>query len=89
LSAPVGVVSLSFIQRRTMTIRSARAVNWQASGFHGAVEMDVSKACGQLKKTASNDKLRKLLPDFKFTALGDGLRDTCAWFHDNYAVARK
>jgi hypothetical protein len=27
------------------------------------------KADGQLKKTASNDKLRKLLKDFKFTPI--------------------
>jgi len=31
------------------------------------VKFDTSKADGQYKKTASNTKLRKYLPDFKFT----------------------
>lgn len=33
----------------------------------GEVKFDTSKADGQYKKTASNAKLRKYLPDFKFT----------------------
>jgi hypothetical protein len=33
----------------------------------GEVKFDTSKADGQYKKTASNTKLRKYLPDFKFT----------------------
>lgn len=31
------------------------------------MKFDTSKADGQYKKTASNAKLRKYLPDFKFT----------------------
>jgi hypothetical protein len=33
---------------------------------------DTSKADGQFKKTASNTKLRKYLPDFKFTPMKQG-----------------
>jgi hypothetical protein len=33
----------------------------------GEVKFDTTKADGQYKKTASNAKLRKYLPDFKFT----------------------
>lgn len=36
------------------------------------VQYDTSKADGQYKKTASNAKLRKYLPDFKFTPFNEG-----------------
>lgn len=35
-------------------------------------QYDTSKADGQFKKTASNAKLRKRLPDFKFTPFKTG-----------------
>lgn len=35
-------------------------------------QFDTSKADGQFKKTASNAKLRQLLPDFKFTPISEG-----------------
>lgn len=34
--------------------------------------MDSSKSDGQFKKTASNEKLMKYLPDFKFTPFHEG-----------------
>ncbi|KAF1781099.1 NAD(P)-binding domain [Phytophthora cactorum] len=38
-----------------------------AMDFRGEIVFDTSKADGQFKKTASNAKLRRLLPDFQFT----------------------
>lgn len=35
-------------------------------------QYDTSKADGQFKKTASNAKLRRYLPDFKFTPFNQG-----------------
>lgn len=40
----------------------------------GGLKFDKSKADGVLKKTASNAKLRKYLPDFKFTPFDQGER---------------
>lgn len=53
------------------------------------MQFDTSKADGQHKKTASNVKLRSLRPDYKFTSIEDGLRETCKWFKENYSTARK
>ena len=50
---------------------------------------DISKSDGQYKKTASNKKLRSLLPDYKFKLLKDGIHETCKWFEDNYEICRK
>jgi len=52
--------------------------------YKGEVTWDSSYSDGQFKKTASNEKLRKLLPDFKFTSFADGVAETVKWFNDNY-----
>lgn len=62
----------------------ARAMN-----FEGEIRFDTSKADGQFKKTASNDKLRSLLPDFEFTSFDQGIQETCEWFMANYDTLRK
>lgn len=58
-------------------------------GFQGAVVFDKTRADGQLRKTASNEKLRKYLPNFVFTSLEDGLNETSKWFVRAFAEARK
>ena len=55
----------------------------------GEIVFDKTKADGQYKKTASNAKLRAYLPDFKFTPMADAIRETTAWFKENYDTARK
>ncbi len=47
------------------------------------------QADGQYKKTASNVKLRKYLPDFQFTPFEQAITETVHWFEQNYAAARK
>jgi GDP-L-fucose synthase len=53
------------------------------------IVFETSKSDGQYKKTATNKKLRNLLPDYKFTALKDGIYETCKWFKENYNISRK
>ena len=60
-----------------------------AMDFKGKVVYDTTKADGQYKKTASNKKLMSLYPEFKFTSIEDGLKETCEWFAENYDTARK
>ena len=55
---------------------------------HGIV-LDTSKADGQYKKTASNSKLRRYLPDFEFTPFQEAIEKSVEWFVENYDVARK
>jgi len=47
------------------------------------VVFDTSKADGQYKKTMGNDTLVKLLKNFKFTTLEDGLQETIQDFIRN------
>jgi len=53
------------------------------------LKFDTSKADGQFKKTASNAKLQRLCPGFKFTSMEDGINQSVKWFVDNYETARK
>mmetsp|Transcript_12598 Transcript_12598/g.14450 ORF Transcript_12598/g.14450 Transcript_12598/m.14450 type:complete len:321 (+) Transcript_12598:165-1127(+) len=57
--------------------------------YEKEIVLDTTKSDGQFKKTACNKKLRKYLPDFKFTSMADGLAETCAYFTENYDSARK
>ena len=43
---------------------------------------------GQLRKPSSHEKLKKHLPDFQFTALYEGLKQTIEWFENNYPNVR-
>ena len=53
------------------------------------LEFDTSKADGQYKKTVSNEKLMKILPDFTFTPFDKAIKETCEWFVTNYDTCRK
>ncbi len=56
--------------------------------MQGEVRFDTTKADGQFKKTASNAKLRRYLPGFKFTNIDDAIGETVKWFKANYSSAR-
>ncbi|VEN63246.1 unnamed protein product [Callosobruchus maculatus] len=60
----------------------------KAFDFKGKIVFDTTKADGQYKKTASNAKLRKYLPDFKFTPFHVAIKDSVDWYRANYKIAR-
>lgn len=72
-----------------VSIRDVALEVARAMAFDGDVVFDTTKSDGQFKKTASNAKLRALLPDFAFTPMRQGLEETVEWFEANYASARK
>jgi GDP-L-fucose synthase len=57
--------------------------------FKGEVIFDNTKPDGQFRKPSDNSKITSYLPDFKFTPLYDGLKETINWFEDNYKNIRK
>ncbi|EFC38078.1 predicted protein [Naegleria gruberi] len=60
-----------------------------AFNFSGNMIFDTSKADGQFKKTASNAKMLRLNPTFKYTPFDEAIKTTVQWFLDNYETARK
>ena len=72
-----------------ISIGKAAILIVNAFGFRGHVVFDTSQPDGQYKKTASNAKLREYLPDFKFTPIERGIKETVDWLLQNYEQARK
>ena len=82
-------IILTVDEEDEVSIKEAAEMVVEAMNFTGGVIYDTSKADGQLKNTASNAKLRKLRPEFKFTPFRQAIKDTCNWFISNYDIARK
>ncbi|XP_068246344.1 GDP-L-fucose synthase-like [Palaemon carinicauda] len=81
-------VILSVDEEDEVSIKEVAEMVSEAFDLQDGVHYDTSKTDGQLKKTASNAKLRKLLPDFKFTPLRQGIKETVDWLEANYENAR-
>lgn len=60
----------------------------KAFNFQGQIIFDTTKADGQYKKTASNDKLKKYLPDFEFTSFSKAIKESVDWYTENCNIAR-
>lgn len=61
----------------------------KAIDFQGEVIFDTTKADGQFKKTASNKKLRKYLPNYQFIPMEEAIQKSVDWFVANYEACRK
>lgn len=85
----VDPIILSVGEEDEVSIKEAAEMVIEGMDFQGEVIYDTSKADGQFKKTASNAKLRKYLPDFKFTPMKEAIKESCDWFIANYESARK
>lgn len=57
--------------------------------FKGKVIFDTTKPEGQYRKPSDTSKLKKYLPDFKFTPLEEGIKNTVEWFINHYPNIRK
>lgn len=82
-------ITLSVSEEEEVSIKDVALAVAKAMNFEGEIVFDTSKADGQFKKTASNDKLRKFRPDYKFTTIQDGIQKSVDWFVENYEVVRK
>jgi len=82
-------VILSVDEDAEVSIKEVAEMVAEAMGFEGKVVCDTTKADGQHKKTASNKKLRTLLPDYKFTPMKEGIQKSVEWFVANYETCRK
>jgi len=57
--------------------------------FKGKVKFDKTKPDGQYKKPSDNSKIKELYPEFEYTPLEEGIKETINWFIENYETARK
>lgn len=87
--AEVEPIILSVGEADEVSIKDVALMIVDAMGFTGNVVFDTDKPDGQYKKTACNDKLMKLKPDFQFTPMKEGIQKAVDWFVANYDTARK
>ncbi|XP_043221637.1 GDP-L-fucose synthase-like [Amphibalanus amphitrite] len=85
----VDPIILSVDESAEVSIKDVSQQVLDAIGFQGPVVHDETRADGQFKKTASNAKLRRYLPDFQFTPLSQAVKESVDWFVTNYETARK
>jgi len=77
-------IILSVGEKEEVSIRDVADAIVKAVGFEGDYSFDTTRADGQYKKTASNEKLLKQIPDFKFTPFDEAMAESVKWFADNY-----
>jgi len=82
-------IILSVSGDEEISIKEAAEAVAKAYNFTGEWIYDTTRSDGQYKKTASNDKLRKYLPDFKFTPFQEAIQETVNWFIANQDKVRR
>ncbi|CAO3666558.1 unnamed protein product [Umbelopsis ramanniana] len=82
-------IILSVGEKDEVSIKDVADAIVSAVGFEGEYSFDTTRSDGQFKKTASNDKLLKYIPDFEFTPFNDAVKESVAWFLENYDTCRK
>ena len=60
---------------------NAQEIAWRM-GYEGNIVYNGERD-GQIRKPSDNSKLKCLLPDFKFTTIGDGIQKSIDWFIEN------
>uniref|UniRef100_A0A3Q3MRJ7 GDP-L-fucose synthase n=1 Tax=Labrus bergylta TaxID=56723 RepID=A0A3Q3MRJ7_9LABR len=84
----ISPIILSVGEDDEVSIKEAVDMIAEALNFEGQMNYDTTMSDGQMKKTASNAKLRSYRPDFTFTPLKEAIKMTCDWFITNYDKAR-
>lgn len=86
-------IILSVSENEELSIRQVADAVVREMEFNGEYRFDSSKADGQLKKTADNSKLLRLLKmsgyEFEFTQFDTAMAETVKWFCDEYPNVRK
>lgn len=78
-------VILSVGEDEEVSIKQVTDAIVAAVGFEGEYRFDTSRADGQFRKPASNQKLLSILEDkFEFTPFDVALRDTVKWLVEHY-----
>jgi GDP-L-fucose synthase len=57
--------------------------------FNGRIIFDSDKPDGQFRKPSDAEQLRRYLPDFSFTPVEEGIRQTIEWFLAHYPDVRQ
>jgi len=71
-----------------ISIKEVVEIIVELMNFKGEVIYDINKPDGQFRKPSDNSKIKNYLPNFHFTPLYEGLKETIEWFELNYNNVR-
>lgn len=72
-----------------ISIKEIVGIIIELMNFKGDVIFDDTKPDGQFRKPSDNSKIKNYLPDFKFTPIYEGLKETIEYFENHYNLVRK
>lgn len=72
-----------------ISIRDVVGIIIELMNFKGEVIFDSTKPDGQHRKPSDNSKIKSYLPDFQFTPIYEGLKETIDYFENHYNLLRK
>jgi GDP-L-fucose synthase len=72
-----------------ISIKEVVGIITELMNFKGEIKWNTLKPDGQFRKPSDNSKIKNYLPDFKFTPLYEGLKETIEFFEKNYNIVRK
>jgi len=72
-----------------ISIKDVVGIIVELMNFKGNVVFDSTKPDGQFRKPSDNSKIKEYLPNFQFTPIYEGLKETIEYFEKNYNVVRK
>ena len=78
-----------FIYSKDISIKGLVDLLVNEFNFKGKVIFNTDKPEGQFRKPSDNSKIKKYLPNFKFTPIEVGIKETVDWFKQNYETTRK
>ena len=83
-----GEIPINIGTTREVSIKKVSEIISKEIGFTAKVMWDITKPEGQLKKPSSNQKFLDMCPNFCYTDLECGLKDTISWFKNSYPNVR-
>lgn len=72
-----------------ISIKDVVGIITDLMNYKGNVIWDTSKPDGQFRKPSDNTKIKNYLPNYIFTSIYDGLKETIEYFEKNYNIIRK
>lgn len=72
-----------------ISIKDVVGIIVELMNYKGNVVFDSTKPDGQFRKPSDNSKIKEYLPNFQFTPIYKGLKETIEYFEKNYNVVRK
>jgi len=81
--------AIIFTTSEEISIKDLVGLIAEEFNYKGNIIFETDKPDGQFRKPSSNEKLKRYLPDFKYTPIEQGIKETVKWFIENYDNARK